>query len=88
VRLPCYTSPGGVVMPDLIAGFSRSQPSAENNPPGPTVLTFESGALADSAASESQQVLMGADGITYRKLDGVDVHKRDVFLPPMAERCS
>jgi hypothetical protein len=83
VPLPqIHTSPGGVVMPDLIAGFSRSQPSAVTSPPGPTLLTFESGALADSAASESQQVLIGADGITYRKLDEVDVHKGDVFLAP------
>ena len=83
VPLPrIHTSPGGVVMPDLIAGFVRSRPSAETSPPGPTLLTFQSGALAVSDASESQQVLMGADGITFRKLDGVDVHTRGVFLAP------
>jgi len=26
--------------------------------------------------------LLGADGITYRSLDGVNVHERDVFLAP------
>jgi hypothetical protein len=77
-----HTSPDGVVMPDLIAGFSRSQRSAETSPPGPTLLTFQSGQLYASAASSSQQVLLGADGITYRKLDEVNVHERDVFLAP------
>jgi hypothetical protein len=68
---PAVPGQGGdaPVLPERFADLSSRTVSYLESPPGPVIALYHQGSLRPAGQDNSQQLVVGADGRTYRRLD-------------------